>query len=153
MFIFIITKWVHVHAHSSNITMACVCLHRALCSLFQPDTDSTRVSKCWQLISQVSVYINPSSSADHKSFSRTAGQSQAHYNMLKLWMGECDVIPLAKNTMQNSSAYGWQCSVCHTYWVYSITSVPDHLNKLTTSRLGPLLSSPKVFPIDLMLKD
>ena len=36
---------------------------------------------------------------------------------------------------------------------YSITSVPDHVNKRTTSRLGPLLSSPKVFPIDVMLKD
>ena len=31
--------------------------------------------------------------------------------------------------------------------------VPDHLNKRTTSRLGPLLSSPKVFSIDVMLKD
>ena len=30
---------------------------------------------------------------------------------------------------------------------------PDHLNKRTTSRLGPLLSSSKVFPIDVMLKD
>ena len=37
--------------------------------------------------------------------------------------------------------------------IYSITSLSDHLNKRTTSRLGPLLSSPKVFPIDLLLKD
>ena len=37
--------------------------------------------------------------------------------------------------------------------IYSITSVPDHLNKRTTSRLGPLLSSFKVFPIDVMIKD
>ena len=36
---------------------------------------------------------------------------------------------------------------------YCLTSVPDHLNKQTSSRLGPLLSSPKVFPIDVMLKD
>ena len=36
---------------------------------------------------------------------------------------------------------------------YSITSVLDHLNKRTTWRLGPLLSSPKVFPIDVMLKE
>ena len=36
---------------------------------------------------------------------------------------------------------------------YIITSVPDHFNKQITSRLGPLLSSPKVFPIDVMLKD
>ena len=27
-------------------------LHRALCSLFQPDTDGTRVSKCGQLSQQ-----------------------------------------------------------------------------------------------------
>ena len=37
-------------------------------------------------------------------------------------------------------------------FIYSIPLVPDHLNKRTTSRLGPLLSSPKVFPIDVMLK-
>ena len=51
----------------------------------------------------------PSSPANHRTFSRTAGQSQAHYNMLKLTVGKCDVIQSAKYTMQNSSAYGWQC--------------------------------------------
>ena len=37
--------------------------------------------------------------------------------------------------------------------IYSITSVLNPLNKRTTSRLEPLLSSPKVFPFDVMVKD
>ena len=35
-----------------KLCIAGLALHRALCSLFQPDTDSTRVSKCRQLSQQ-----------------------------------------------------------------------------------------------------
>ena len=67
--------------------------HRALCSLFQPDTDGMRVSKCRQLSTQMSVYTHPSPSiiyspADEGTFSRTASQSQVYYNTLKLRVGD-----------------------------------------------------------------
>ena len=66
--------------------------HRALCSLFKQDTDGTRVSKCRQLSTQMSVYTHPSPSiiyspADQVTFSRTAGQSQVYYNTLKVRVG------------------------------------------------------------------
>ena len=106
------------------------------CSLFQPDTDGTRVSKCGQLSqqtrrldpmlfqcwssavgggpilkqhlvkssrllgsTQVSVYTHPSptiifSPADHGTFSKTAGQSQAYYNTWNWERGTYDVIHL-----------------------------------------------------------
>ena len=67
--------------------------HRALCSLFQQDTESTRVSKCRQLPTQMFVYTHPSPSiiyspADQVTFSRNAGQSQVYYNTLKLRVGD-----------------------------------------------------------------
>ena len=45
----------------------------------------------------------PISPVDHRTFSRTSALWYA-----EMRVGECDVIPLAKYTMQNSSAYGWQ---------------------------------------------
>ena len=38
------THFIHYHHDHHNFV-----LHRALCSLFQPDTEGTRVSKCGQL--------------------------------------------------------------------------------------------------------
>ena len=38
--------------YTRRIAQAHLSLHRALCSLFQPDTDGTRVSKCGQLSQQ-----------------------------------------------------------------------------------------------------
>ena len=42
--------WAGMHLHTTDQSR--IYLHRALCSLFQPDTDCTRVLKCGQLSQQ-----------------------------------------------------------------------------------------------------
>ena len=76
-------------------------LHSALCRLSPTDIDSTCVSNCWQLATQVSACIPPPPPP--------AGQSHAYYDRLKMRVGKCDVSPFAQCSMQNSSVYGWQC--------------------------------------------
>ena len=95
-YLIFISKYMLSERHN---TVVCISVHRALCSLFQPDTDGTRVSKCRQLfietaLGQILVFAGlhtgvslhpplPSiifSPADQGTFSKTAGQSQAYYN-------------------------------------------------------------------------
>ena len=40
------------NVHIAGITLTPTAVHRALCCLFRPDTDGTRVSKCGQLSQQ-----------------------------------------------------------------------------------------------------
>ena len=126
-----------------NVVVSII-LHRALCCLFRPDTDGTRVSKCGQLSqqtrrldpmlfqcwssavgggpilkqhlvkcsrflgsTQVSVYTHPSatiifSPADQGTFSKTAGQSQAHYNTWNWEQGTFDVNHLHISTCEGA---------------------------------------------------
>ena len=49
------------------------------------------------------------SPANQNTFSRTAGQSQAYYDMLEFGVGDKGRQPSANFNMQSSSVYGRQC--------------------------------------------
>ena len=43
---------IDIDSLKQDIACSSLCIHRALCCLFRPDTDGTRVSKCGQLSQQ-----------------------------------------------------------------------------------------------------
>ena len=52
VFVMNVTDYVTLYLHKCSFMITLKILHRALCCLFRPDTDGTRVSKCGQLSQQ-----------------------------------------------------------------------------------------------------
>ena len=101
--------------------------HRWLCMLSPTDTDSMCVSNCRQLTTQVSACTPPPPAHEMLThapfnqiiFSRTAGQSQAYYDMLKMGVGVFWRHPIC--TIQQACTHGLQpfdplsCCAFHDY--------------------------------------